>query len=857
MMTPYVSVHACSDDALWGSSLKAGWLGGSSKPVCARAAQPKYTTCLIQPTPPEVTQICKGDEELDGSVDTSALWDLDTHPLCPLPAEQAATPTVVPHTDHSFFVLGDQAKGDDLERARARMLGGLRSLQQLGTPEGVDLQEDAAWVDMLRSGCPDPAAFVAGGLHRYAAVWKDYFLAAGNTSSAAKDVLRWVEKGYCLDFVDPEEEGQQRAPLFHKKKGIVTSMLASVLPPDQVAGHLTGSVPKPVRFPNHKSAVLYAEFARQEVASALRQGVIRVWGGSVAPTVVNGLLVVDDKAPKLRLCTNPMFVNLFLRRQPLKYDRIRDVADFIHPDDYLYTTDDKSGYWHVPIHPQFWKYLAFNLEGVDYCFTHMPFGIAPACWVYTTIKSELYRPFRAAGVRMSFLIDDQMGAACGKAAAKFQCRVITEIITSVGFTLSLGKCHLLPATSTLFLGTGVDAEGQRFTVPPHKVQRFLQLAEEVAAEPVATARLVASVAGIMMSMGHCVLLAPLFARAALKAAAGVTTWDEAFPAGTFQEAVGMFAGQLSISKGKGWRSQRQVLVVAGDASESQFAAFTPGGELDGPIIVPFSAAEQQRMASNRFSSTEREIAALLHTVKVLLRNRRDLIVGRRLVYQTDNQGNMYDVMGLKGGHSTFPLVKELHILCAESDVEIEVQWFPRNSSNQVIADELSKLVDDSEWLLNDGIYSRVVLGRLSVSGRQPTIDIFASAASSKVPGSFFSRYYCQGTSGVDAFNQQWARDSSTGQRHFAFINGPFDKYGAVLRKIEQEKVDCLLIAPDWPRAWVATLQQLRQRGVLKDSWQLPQVHDLLMPGPALPANKARPRAPRFRISCHLFLWDGI
>lgn len=72
---------------------------------------------------------------------------------------------------------------------------------------------------------------------------------------------------------------------------------------------------------------------------------------------------------------------------------------------------------------------------------------------------------------------------------------------------------------------------------------------------------------------------------------------------------------------------------------------------------------------------------------------------------------------------------------------------------------------------------------------------------------------CPGTSGVDAFAHKWAFHPTTGRKHLAYINGPFDKMGAIVKKIEDEKVNCVLNGPVWPRRWVAMWQSLPIRAV--------------------------------------------
>ena len=234
---------------------------------------------------------------------------------------------------------------------------------------------------------PDPDQFRAGQLRVHAAVWEEYFSRSGNNTKAAKQVSRWIRDGIHCPMVEVEHQGQQAAPFHRKKVEIVRAMLQRALPPGaEVESFLAGSKPHAVQFPNHRSASVYRDFVSAELGSMLEKGVVKEWAAEEAPTVINGLRVVDDKAPKLRLCLNPMYINLFLRYQPVQYERLGDVMQLAEEGDYAFTTDDKSGYWQCAMHPSMWRYLAFEVNGRVYCFTHLPFGVAPACYIYTMIK---------------------------------------------------------------------------------------------------------------------------------------------------------------------------------------------------------------------------------------------------------------------------------------------------------------------------------------------------------------------------------------------------------------------------------------------------------------------------------------
>ena len=98
--------------------------------------------------------------------------------------------------------------------------------------------------------------------------------------------------------------------------------------------------------------------------------------------------------------------------------------------------------------------------------------------------------------------------------------------------------------------------------------------------------------------------------------------------------------------------------------------------------------------------------------------------------------------------------------------------------------------------------------------------------------------------------QPWAYDPKTGRRHLAYINGPFDKMGAIIRKIKEDKVDCILIGPVWPRHWMAVLSKLPVIETLTLSGR----PDLCIPGPHVPKHKRAPKHPRCMMKAWYIKW---
>lgn len=186
-------------------------------------------------------------------------------------------------------------------------------------------------------------------------------------SRQASTVLGWKRNGLRLKFVGTQHPSQQKAP--HRKRNleVVRKMLSRAVGPSRVDECLSGTAPAEVQFANHVSVQQYADFVHKEIAAAVAKGVVKEWTLEESPVVVNGLKEVDDKLPKLGLCINPMYINLFLHYDRVRYERLQDMVEMVAPGHFMTTSDDKSNYWQMAMHPDTWKYLAFRFGGKQYC----------------------------------------------------------------------------------------------------------------------------------------------------------------------------------------------------------------------------------------------------------------------------------------------------------------------------------------------------------------------------------------------------------------------------------------------------------------------------------------------------------
>jgi hypothetical protein len=173
---------------------------------------------------------------------------------------------------------------------------------------------------------------------------------------------------------------------------------------------LSGKFPHQIEFANHQSLYNKWEFTMDQVGKLLEYGAAGIWTESEPPIVISPMGVVDS-AGKDRLILNGRYLNLFLEALPFRYEKLRAVLAFIKPGSFLATWDLKSGYYHVPIHPDYRTYFGFKIGGIKFYFKVLCFGFAQACYVFTKIMQESMFELRKRGIPMSSHIDDALTAA--------------------------------------------------------------------------------------------------------------------------------------------------------------------------------------------------------------------------------------------------------------------------------------------------------------------------------------------------------------------------------------------------------------------------------------------------------------
>ena len=151
---------------------------------------------------------------------------------------------------------------------------------------------------------------------------------------ASDTVMRWIEAGYDIPFA--------------------------------------GIEPQPWSERNGRGAAMYESFLDVALPDMLKVGAIREV--SSRPWGVSGIDVVPKATPgKFRLILDLRHLNTFVREFTFRMETLQRRRQGFRRNDWLFSIDLESGYYHVPVKEEHRKYLGFCWGGKYYEFCVLPF----------------------------------------------------------------------------------------------------------------------------------------------------------------------------------------------------------------------------------------------------------------------------------------------------------------------------------------------------------------------------------------------------------------------------------------------------------------------------------------------------
>jgi hypothetical protein len=205
-------------------------------------------------------------------------------------------------------------------------------------------------------------------------------------------------------------------------------------------------------------------------------------------------------------------LNKLLCKYPFKMETTRSIMSALHQGDWTIYVDLRDAYFHIPIHRTSQKYLRFTHGKRVFQFVALPFGLAPAPFVFTKIMATVARVAHKRMMHLFLYLDDSLMRNACRAELIAQIPVLLHVFNILGFIRNDEKSELTPKQCFSFLGVWYDLILAIAKVPQERWEKMSRAIYGHLAAPTSPARVWCVVLGLLTSAQDLVVLGRLHIR---------------------------------------------------------------------------------------------------------------------------------------------------------------------------------------------------------------------------------------------------------------------------------------------------------------------------------------------------------
>ena len=564
---------------------------------------------------------------------------------------------------------------------------------------------------------------------------------------------------------------------------------------------------------NNKSYRENVDFANEAVMKLLKFGVVEEVQKS-SLRCVNPLTVAQNTSKK-RLCIDlSRCFNEQCVAQKFKIESTVQAMASIDPGDFMFSFDLKSAYLQVPVNRNFWPYLGFAIqtEGKSeryFWYKMLPFGLNDAARVLTKLMRCPIKHWRAQGISVFLHIDDGFSFADSREVALKNSAIVRADLIALGLLISEEKCSWGARSKLEWTGFIWDTSLFQLFVTEKKLAKAEALIFELKSStgPVG----IRQVAGLVGLLGSFYLaMGPrsrFHSRSLMTLVAGQVQklgWNGCTGLDSQCHAELDFWND-NLRSLNGARIRVEGLVKDLDAKDLVSDA---GDMLVGVTefkdgVEDVSKRMQQPLLVDDLgeSSTYRELRAL----EMAIEARGQSLAGQAVRWVTDSQSAVTILRVGSMKPRCHAVAVRVWGLVHSFGIALSCIWMPRTSTEIMVADDLSKNFDSSEYKLSRDDFS-VLCQKFGPF----CLDLFASPTSFLFKP-FCSRFLCKDAVAVDAFTIDW------GSLTNGFFHPPVEVVTRVLKHAQFVKAKGVLIVPVWESAdfWPVIVRLVRNEQLIE------------------------------------------
>ena len=175
------------------------------------------------------------------------------------------------------------------------------------------------------------------------------------------------------------------------------------------------------------------------------------------PCFLSRIFVIPKDPVGSRLILDVSDLNKFLKVPTFKMSNHSSLSKLLPTPAWMASLDLKDAYLHVPIRNNLHKFLALTCWGKLFFFRALPFGLATAPWLFTTLVESVLGKLRNKGFNILAYIDDLVLWNKSKDELQVQVQETISLLKSLGLTINVKKSNPSPSLSLTWVGVIWDS----------------------------------------------------------------------------------------------------------------------------------------------------------------------------------------------------------------------------------------------------------------------------------------------------------------------------------------------------------------------------------------------------------------
>ena len=497
---------------------------------------------------------------------------------------------------------------------------------------------------------------------------------------------------------------------------------------------------------------------------------------------------VDQFRPILNL----KYFNDFVSKYKFSMESLTSVRDWIQPGYFACSLDLKDAFLHIAMNNDSKKYLRFRWLDELLEWQALVFGLTCSPRVITKVIKPVIAFLRATwNILISIYIDDLLLQARTYEECVYHTQIVIVLFMALGWEFKWQKCTLIPSQQFVHLGFQFDTNLMTISVPTEKVKRLVSLCSDIYQQKSSSVLMLEKIIGTMESNRPAVPLAAMHYRSLQKQLIVAKRF------GRDPDKI-IFLSQKSLTELSWWinplgfaanatapiREPKQTLDIWSDANTVRGGAHCSRGKF------------HQR------NWTEKELSLDPHINLLELRAAKESLFlaqpGDIIRLHLDSQVAAAYIRH-QGGTKSQILSDEACLLWKEAVSRKVTLLTPHwlSSKDNAMADFLTRhTLPQWEFQLLPETFC-FILDHFHVS---PTLDAFSSRATAQLDR-YMTWYPDSQAVARDALIHPW--DPVT------YLFPPVPMILKCLKKVMTEKIEVVMVLPQWPSAlWWPLVQNM-------------------------------------------------